>query len=321
MALKMTYDVFLENAKAEFLKYTTEHPEITITHDRIYKTNVSKDTFIVKNADYQEMPYIYANDMYDYYLTHGNISDTVQQFINTTLDAIKNLEDNPVDLLMDTNYVLEHLFIKLINTAQNTEILSRCPNKIYEDLSTIYCIALNEDFTKYITINNEILNHFLKMKINELHDATIKSMEKHLPAKIINLSDLFSDMPDLEPDASNVQMWILSNHFYINGASAILCEGALDIVCDKADTDDLFVLPSSVHEVICLPKVSTPMNLHELASMVYEINAYSVRPEERLSNNVYSYHRGDKEIKLATNFEKPLLLPAENLCSTKTKKI
>ena len=51
---------------------------------------------------------------------------------------------------------------------------------------------------------------------------------------------------------------------------------------------DIFILPSSVHEVLILPDDGN-MNAQELKEMVTSINASEVAPEDRLTDNVYHY--------------------------------
>lgn len=62
---------------------------------------------------------------------------------------------------------------------------------------------------------------------------------------------------------------------------------------------DLYILPSSVHEVIA---VSAEMgDPYELAEMVSEINMDQVALEERLSNQVYHYDKDLRKLSLATD--------------------
>ena len=62
---------------------------------------------------------------------------------------------------------------------------------------------------------------------------------------------------------------------------------------------DLYILPSSVHEVIAVPAdFDSP---EELAEMVYEINMEQVDINDRLSNQVYHYDRDLRTLRLATD--------------------
>ena len=59
--------------------------------------------------------------------------------------------------------------------------------------------------------------------------------------------------------------------------------------------EDLYILPSSVHEVILLPKLSV-FEKDELVNMVREVNTEGVAAEEVLSDHVYEYNRTQRLI-------------------------
>lgn len=53
----------------------------------------------------------------------------------------------------------------------------------------------------------------------------------------------------------------------------------------------LFILPSSVHELIAIPDKGIS-DVNELRNMVREVNETQVEAEEILSNQVYRYSKG-----------------------------
>ena len=63
---------------------------------------------------------------------------------------------------------------------------------------------------------------------------------------------------------------------------------------------DFFILPSSVHEVILIPKVSG-VSAEMLLEMVKEVNATQVEDIEVLSDNVYCYERESDRVVEALN--------------------
>ena len=67
----------------------------------------------------------------------------------------------------------------------------------------------------------------------------------------------------------------------------------------KGINDDLYILPSSIHEVIAVP--SSLGNPDELAKMVLEVNTDVVDVSERLSNQVYQYDRYSRKLTMATD--------------------
>lgn len=61
---------------------------------------------------------------------------------------------------------------------------------------------------------------------------------------------------------------------------------ALKTFTQKYRTNMLFVLPSSIHEMMIAPYDSS-LNLDELSAIVKEINETQVAPEERLTDRAY----------------------------------
>ena len=84
----------------------------------------------------------------------------------------------------------------------------------------------------------------------------------------------------------------------INGAVSMLYEDKLYALAQQSGTD-LYILPSSTHEVIALPaSMESP---EKLAQMVYDINMSQVALGERLSNQVYYYDKDLRKLSLATD--------------------
>ena len=83
-----------------------------------------------------------------------------------------------------------------------------------------------------------------------------------------------------------VALYVLTNDTKSNGAAEILNDNVRQELADKIG--DFYVLPSSVHETLIIPK-SEDMDRMQLEQMVRDVNETQVIPEERLSNHVYEY--------------------------------
>ena len=93
-------------------------------------------------------------------------------------------------------------------------------------------------------------------------------------------------------------MWIITNERGIDGAVSMLYEDKVHKLAESLESD-LYILPSSVHEVIA---VSVNMEEpEELARKVAEINMDQVKLEDRLSNQVYHYDKDLRKFTLATD--------------------
>ncbi len=88
-------------------------------------------------------------------------------------------------------------------------------------------------------------------------------------------------------------MYVVTNRTKCDGAAVILYHDVLDKVCDALHTDEFYLLPSSRHEVICVP-ANLGKDVDALRRMVHEVNMTQVPPEDLLSENVYYYERGQE---------------------------
>lgn len=83
-------------------------------------------------------------------------------------------------------------------------------------------------------------------------------------------SQMIPDVPDT--------MFVLTNDTKVNGAAAILNDDTRQEIADKVG--DFYVLPSSVHETLIIPK-DAGMELRDLEQMVQEVNQTQEKRDEK----------------------------------------
>ncbi len=91
---------------------------------------------------------------------------------------------------------------------------------------------------------------------------------------------LEKEIPELQP------MYILTNKEKLNGASVLYSPVTLEKVREKLG--DYYILPSSKHEVICMPKSFEPDEA-ELKEQVRYVNTTELAQEDFLSDSIYEY--------------------------------
>ena len=95
-----------------------------------------------------------------------------------------------------------------------------------------------------------------------------------------------------EPE-TEIPLYVLTNEHRCEGAAMILS----DSICQEIASwmGDFYVLPSSIHETILIPK-EISSDYRGLSSMVQEVNESAVEPGDRLSDHVYEYDSKTHEL-------------------------
>lgn len=245
-------------------------------------------------------PTIYLNPYYDAY---ENGDTTLGTVIDEVIDTYERNKINcSIDMKFFLNYetVKSRIIFKLINTEKNRELLRDVPYIPFHDLSIVFqCLVSEERFGNASILIHNVHLQLWKVNARELYECALENTPLLQGYELADMNTVLEEMKalggiddeEIEDMQQEVPMYVLSNKSRINGASCILYKDILKdfaMVVDK----DLYVLPSSIHEVILLPSDGTQES-EQLKEMVREINQSQVEKEEVLSDSVYYYRRSD----------------------------
>lgn len=251
-------------------------------------------------------PTIYLEQYYEAYKEGSEWGELVDRIVDTFRLGAKN-EIFDVQSFLNFEDAKEHIVFKIVNYEKNKKLLKEIPHKKIMDLAVVYYYLLSNDNLENATIliyNNHLENW--KITAEELDAIAMENTPKLLSADLRSITDVLNEMLKargidtgfLEDDPSdNGSMYVLSNESKVFGAATILYSEVLKEFADKIGSD-LFILPSSIHEVIIIPK-EEGMEWEKLQEMVVEVNSTQVEDVEVLSDSVYYYSR-----------EKDSLIPA-----------
>lgn len=249
-------------------------------------------------------PTIYLNSFWDAY-KQGIPFSVIIEYILHIFE-----EDTPkkcVDMSFFKEYdrVKERICYRLISAERNRELLKKIPHLEYLDLAVCFYYAYqgetlgNGSILIYNThmnmwnTNKEALYELAKINTSRLFPWESTSMETTI-REMIQMQreqgiDALLEEEEQQEFFDEMPMQILSNESRVHGAACILYPGLLGQLADR-EGKNLYVIPSSIHEVIVLPD-SGQEDASSLREMVVEVNATQVEPEEILSDNVYYYDR------------------------------
>lgn len=307
----LDYEIFRAVVEQNFLRYLPEeYRDAEIKVYPVKKVNRTLDGLAVLPADGSRIfPTIYVNDMYEHY----QACDNLEMVLKDAAGSYAKVQDNVKGFVpdMDIEHVRDHIIMCLINTEQNREMLSGMPNREFHDLSVIYrwVVERTPDAVGSVIVSDKIAEE-IGMTEEELFRCAVENTRRMNPVSITCMGSMFGGIPEgitLPQEAREEMerakrtadsMWIISNSSGINGAVSMLYEENLHQLAEKLG-ENLFILPSSIHEVIAMPAEMAGKNLTNLVEMVQEVNMGSVELAERLSNSVYHYDRNTRKVTLA----------------------
>lgn len=198
--------------------------------------------------------------------------------------------------------VKEYIMPMVINTRRNRRMLTALPHERMEDLSVIYKVMFPNDRldgVSSVKITEEIADRW-GVSQSKLHKQAMDNGSQKRPPILQGMEVVARELLFQEKTSENLleaegmlavdePMYILSNPERMEGASVLAYPDLLKQVDAKFD-GGCYILPSSIHECIVVPK-RMGMSPKELGDMVREVNAAEVDREEVLSDRVYEYDR------------------------------
>lgn len=184
-------------------------------------------------------------------------------------------------LKLDVQNVVPILVSKVKDDRLNTDFL---------DLKVIYNIPVPSLSQEDITATYPVKLDLFQSTSSEIIEKAFENIENDFD--IISLQSIIFEMVDdaRSSDEENYpEQIILTNKERINGAIQMMNKKALQEI-EKYLGKSFFILPSSIHEVICLSGQNDDVKRYK--NIVKSINEQVVDEKDFLSNNVYMYNGG-----------------------------
>lgn len=183
--------------------------------------------------------------------------------------------------------------LKLINYEENKKLLERLPHRKFLDMAIVYQYVMETGQKESATV---LINYF-HMKIwevqeRDLYECACRNYRKLTPVMVENIKCVIAELLEesmldipLDEGEDMAPLYVVTNRAKLNGAASMVFISELRDSSDVFE-QDLYILPSSIHEVLVLPVQYA--DIKELRWMVKEVNG-TLLPEEKLSDQVYRY--------------------------------
>lgn len=301
--MMLNYENFKEEVVKRFLSFLPEkYQGLELELRPVNKVNQKRDGLFIKNGiDGGGTPILYVDEMYENYLVTLELETVLKHAAEAIDISMRQKLQMPI---INPAEAKERIILQLINTSKNEELLQKIPNRQFHDLSVIYrwVVSVDQDGIASSIIHNE-LAEVLNLNEEQIFKYALGNTRLLLPLRIYSAEDILKQCfgiqdISIELNDLNRKMWIISNARNTYGAGMLFYEDVLYELAQKLDSN-LYILPSSIHEVIAVPADSfTP---EKLATLVVEVNQEQVSVGDQLSNQVYYYDKDLRKLLPATD--------------------
>lgn len=274
---------------------------------KVVKNNgIVLDGLTLRKSDESISPTIYLNSFFDGYQM-GKPMSVIMQDIIQQYESMKVGMSLDIVNIYDFNAVKDDIILRLVNYERNRELLKTCPHKRFLDLAITFRFVASMDVLGVSSslIRNEEFEVW-NMDVEDLYQIAMFNTMREFPWQMDSLANIIVDslqkkvseemakefeeeIAMLEQTKNGVNLFVLSNDTGVNGASCILYDSVLKNFA-KVQESNLFILPSSVHEVMLVPEDSET-DPEFLENLVREANQSSVGLIDLLSDHIYYYDR------------------------------
>ena len=301
------YERFVKVLAAELEKQLGKGYTV-FRQDTVKNNGVICRYLCISKIGYAESPCYRTDIFYELYRGLEDVRVIAADLVKAYLARGPVAEIGDISWFTDWEQIRGHIMFRLVNTERNTEALGGTPHLDVPELglSMVCYIALQEDREGTVSVSLE-RNHVRLWDVTEeeVMEQALKNTPEQKHAWIRSMSEVLgsaSGYGEGQPDPEvfeQLLLYVLTNEQQAYGAACMLYEGLLERTAEQLGAD-LYIFPSSVHEVILHPVPGKIQGgVEDMRNMVREINASELPEEEVLSDEVYYYDREKKKLLIA----------------------
>lgn len=246
-----------------------------------------------------------ANQLFDQMQDGQSYEGVLAVAVSTAERGLHDMPAVDVSELMNYEAAKKYLCFDVVGSDRNADMLEKVPHTDKENISMVYRLQLDstENGAATVLITNAMMEQFGVTK-EQLHADAMENAQEIRPADFRTMAAVMAEMMGMPEEMMADMappMYVVTNQDKVQGAAVMFYPDFMDQAAKELG-GDIFILPSSVHEVLILPDDGN-MNAQELKEMVTSINASEVSPEDRLTDSVYHYDAQERIFELGEKFE------------------
>ena len=299
---------FVENLKESLYERGMEDVQMREAH--VDKLNGGYDAVTITPGDSNIGVTLNIDNFYKAFENGADMSEVVSKATEVAINGMENTPQLDVASLTDYDQMKDKLVMEVVSAEANAEMLENVPHQNMEDMAVVYRFVINSDETGRASIlaTNDMINA-MGVTPEQLHADALENAPQIRPAQITGMSEVIAEMMDRDQaemmgivpvDPKDEQMFVATVSDKVMGAGVLAYQDFMDQAADRLG-GSFYILPSSRHEVLLVPD-NGQMSLGDLESMVREVNATQVAPEDKLTDSVYHYDAEAKIFELGEKF-------------------
>jgi len=314
----MNFETFIEEVKKEVKTLVGE--ECSVSVNCVMKINRELQGISILQRGTSISPSVYLEDYYKEYQSGKSINEIATEIVSISKQRKHNMV-SMAENLQDYQWVKPRLRVKLINYDRNEKLLQTSPHERILDLAIIpYVVLMQEedimttrvpltllttwgiDQATVLKVAKENTLMMNPVVMEEMTDFILHMMLREFNAMESDREDDREAMLKalLGKDTKDKEMYIMTNERNLDGAYAAFQTKELAVLSDKIGTGKLYILPSSIHELIAIP--AADIEPDKLRDMVKDINCTQVPEEDFLSDTIYEYDRLSNQVRIVQQY-------------------
>ncbi|MCR5215560.1 MAG: DUF5688 family protein [Lachnospiraceae bacterium] len=258
-------------------------------------------------------PTIYLNSFYKEYEEGRDFDDIVDKILSI-YEETHSVNDIDLTRFDEYDWVKDRIMMKLCNYSNNRKLLKDVPHKKVLDLALVFYVPVqsNSIGAGSVLVHQSHMEHW-GVDVEELYHVAQENLKNTLSPTLSSMEEVMMEFMDhgvarnllskeggfpLPKEEEAADMYVLTNSNRYFGATTLFYDGVMEDVA-RILQSDFYIIPSSIHEVILVPKGVIPISTEELSEMVMNVNSTEVDQCDILSDHIYSYDRMTKELSCA----------------------
>lgn len=302
--MMMDYREFVEELMEEVktetgLRVEFHEPDESTTEDSIW-------VYISENEDSHNILRLFTRESYREWTERKTTFHALVKNVKQSVDNFDNMcVPDKLRQLKDYEQVKENLFIRLINFEKNKTELEKAFYKRNGDIAlTLYMKVSDEDgMMTSFKVPLKCVDSW-KLDKEEVFMEALKNTTSMMPPKGYEWTKMLTN-PDYDgediydPDyipRNDTMGNCLSTKQKTNGAIAIFYPGVAEGYCRKMDTEDIYLVFTSIHEVMV--HNARMIEPEDLASVLDDTIKEATPEGDVLTKNIYYYNAETDQIEM-----------------------